>query len=120
MFYDNYIRVCALRGEKPTPVAQKVGCTSSKIAQWKKGSTPRSAVLQKIADYLEVSPQYLLFGDDGGEENADVKKERPADGEALTDEQKDAIEFIKGLSDDELKWFIAGAKAMLKGKNENV
>ena len=40
--------------------------------------------------------------------------------QALTDEQKDAIEFIKGLSDDELKWFIAGAKAMLKGKNENV
>lgn len=62
MFYDNFKRLCDERNEKPTPVAQKLGCTSSNVALWKKGSVPRPAVLQKIADYFGVSTQYLLFG----------------------------------------------------------
>lgn len=62
MFYDNFIRLCELRGEKPSPVAQKLGCTTSNVALWKKGSTPRPAVLQKFADYFNVPVQELLFG----------------------------------------------------------
>lgn len=64
MFYDNYIRLCAEHGEKPTPVAQALGCTSSNVAQWKKGSTPRKPVLEKIAEHFGVPVQDLLFGDD--------------------------------------------------------
>lgn len=62
MFYDNFKKLCEENNEKPTPVAQKLGCTSSNVALWKKGSTPRPAVLQKIADYFGVSTQFLLFG----------------------------------------------------------
>ena len=62
MFYDNFKKLCEANNEKPTPVAQKLGCTSSNVALWKKGSVPRPAVLQKIADYFGVSTQYLLFG----------------------------------------------------------
>lgn len=75
MFYDNYVLACELRGKKPTPVAQELGCTSSNVAQWKKGSTPRSAVLQKIAAYLDVTPQWLVFGDEGPD--GDVIKKSP-------------------------------------------
>lgn len=63
MFYDNFIRLCEQRGEKPSPVAQKLGCTTSNVALWKKGSTPRPAVLQRFAEYFGVSTQELLFGD---------------------------------------------------------
>ena len=63
VFYDNFKKLCEANNEKPTPVAQKLGCTSSNVALWKKGSVPRPAVLQKIADYFGVSTQYLLFGD---------------------------------------------------------
>lgn len=62
MFYDNFIRLCEQRGEKPSPVAQKLGCTTSNVALWKKGSTPRPAVLQRFAEYFGVSTQELLFG----------------------------------------------------------
>lgn len=113
MFYDNYVRACELRGEKPTPVAQKVGCTSSNIAQWKKGSTPRSAVLQKIADYLEVSPQYLMFGDDNGNENSSAKKELAPKKSELSIGQLELIELSSKMSDDELRKFIAAMKVML-------
>lgn len=63
MFYDNFVRLCEQRGEKPSPVAQKLGCTTSNVALWKKGSTPRPAVLQRFAEYFGVTVQELLFGD---------------------------------------------------------
>ncbi len=73
MFYDNYLKLCEERGEKPTTVAKKIGCSSSNIAMWKKGSTPRAHVLEKIASYFEVDTQQLLFGINNSEQ-----KENPA------------------------------------------
>lgn len=64
MFYDNFKALCERRGERPTPVAQKLGCSSSNVVMWKNGSTPRPAVLQKIAEYFGVDTQYLLFGNE--------------------------------------------------------
>ena len=64
MFYDNFKMLCERNGEKPTPVAQKLGCSSSNVVLWKNVSTPRPAVLQRIADYFGVDSQYLLFGDE--------------------------------------------------------
>ena len=57
MFYDNFKMLCERNGEKPTPVAQKLGCSSSNVVLWKNGSTPRPAVLQRIADYFGVDSQ---------------------------------------------------------------
>lgn len=102
MFYDNFKRLCVERGEKPTPVAQKLGCTSAHISKWKNGSTPRPALLQKFADYFGVTPQELLFGN---------SKTPPvhADEEALNEElisrllaltpeeQKQVDAFVQGL-----------------------
>jgi transcriptional regulator with XRE-family HTH domain len=40
-----------------------------------------------------------------------IKKERPADGEALSDMQLEAIEFVKSLPEDKLNRFLRLAKA---------
>lgn len=40
------------------------------------------------------------------EREKSAKKERPADGEALTDMQKTAIDFVKSMSDADLKLFL--------------
>lgn len=64
MFYDRYYDLCKKNGEKPYSVAKKIGLGNSNVAQWKKGSTPRSDVLQKIADYFEISVGYLLGYED--------------------------------------------------------
>lgn len=64
MFYDQFKKLCDERGEKPTPVAKSLGCSSSNVAMWKKGSVPRTAVLNKVADYFGVTTQYLLFGEE--------------------------------------------------------
>lgn len=92
MFYDNFVRLCELKGEKPSPVAKKLGCTTSNVALWKKGSTPRPAVVQRFADYFGVTTQFLLFGDESGQ------KEKPAPEEAgfhpSLEEWLDAIDHM--------------------------
>lgn len=99
MFYDNFIRLCELRGEKPSPVAQKLGCTTSNVALWKKGSTPRPAVLQKFADYFDVPVQELLFGD----------KKEPASTVRDDRSEKDAIllEWFHSLPEEKRQAILA-------------
>ncbi len=73
--------------------------------------------IPEIAKYFNVSADYLMGLDDS---TADVKNERHADGEALTEKQKETIEFIKTLSDNDLDWLIAVAKTMQERKYEGV
>ncbi len=71
MFWTTFLRLCNEHGTRPNPVAQELGISSGSITKWKNGSLPRDATLQKIADYFEVSVDYLL-----GKE--DPPKEKPA------------------------------------------
>lgn len=71
MFYDRFIKLCNEKGIKPTPLVVGMGLSSSNVSQWKKGSTPRPEVLQRLAEYFGVSVSYLMFGDNG-------QKEKPA------------------------------------------
>ena len=59
VFYDRIIQLCKERNVKPTPLIVELGLSSSNAAQWKKGSTPRPQVLQRIADYFGVSVAYF-------------------------------------------------------------
>ena len=62
MFYDNFEKACTIKGEKPNPVAIKCGGTKSSASSWKKGSSPNSDIVIKLAEYLNVSTDYLLLG----------------------------------------------------------
>lgn len=64
MFYDNFIKLCAKREIKPTPLVTSMGLSSSNVSQWRDGSIPRADVLLKLSDYLGVSMRYLLTGEE--------------------------------------------------------
>ena len=93
------------------------------ITEWKRAKnfpSPEEAV--RMCALLQTTPEEILTEESDielvrglleQEREKGVKEERPADGEALTDKQKEAVEFIKSLSDDDLRRFIAAAKAML-------
>jgi len=55
MFYDKYIEFCNRMGKTPSSVAKEIGFNEASVTGWKKGSRPRDANLQKIADYFGVS-----------------------------------------------------------------
>lgn len=106
-------KIKALCKEKKTSVAKlekQLGFGNGVIGRWDK-SVPSYERLAAVASALDVSVAYLTGETD--DPSAGIKEERPADGEALTDKQKEAVEFIKSLSDDDLRRFIAAAKAML-------
>ena len=85
---------------------QECGLTRGSMAKWD-DHAPSPDKVKKVADYFNVSVEYLLYGDP----SAGIKKERPADGEALSDMQLEAIEFVKSLTEDKLKRFLRLAKA---------
>lgn len=95
-FYDKFVNLCASIGEKPTPVAQKLGISKGTVASWKRrGNDPTDAYLAKIANYFGVSVDDLR----GNSEN---EKKPTAQGDGLTEKQKYAIELIKSTSDDDI------------------
>lgn len=93
MFYDRFISLCNQKGIKPTPLVVSMGLSSSNVSQWKKGSTPRPEVIEKIADYFGVSIGYLLTGE----------KEDPApagsQGE-ITRKEQDLVLLFRSLPED--------------------
>ena len=60
MFWDNFVKLCDEKGEKPNPVAKKLNIASGTITAWKNGGVPSGKSLQKIANYFGVSVDYLL------------------------------------------------------------
>ena len=72
MFYDIFEQLCAEKGVKPGRAADEIGISRATVTNWKKnGYSPRKNILEKIADYFQVSADYLI-----GESE---QKEIPAD-----------------------------------------
>ena len=60
MFYDRFIELCKKKGVKPSAVAKEIGLSNAAPTYWKNGSVPTSGTIQSIADYFEVTVDYLL------------------------------------------------------------
>jgi transcriptional regulator with XRE-family HTH domain len=89
------MELCESKGIKGAKMCTDVGISKGLLTDLKMGRrTGVSAVTaQKIASYFNVSVGYLL-----GEE----EKEKPtAQGDGLSDGQKQLIEFAKSLSEDQ-------------------
>lgn len=60
-FYTIFEQLCSERGITPTQVARDNGLTQQTVSHWKtRGSTPKAETVQKLADYFNVSVDYLL------------------------------------------------------------
>ena len=65
--YEIYCKLRDSRGVKDADVVRATGITKSTFSDWKSGrSEPKMDKLQKIADYFEVSLDYLMTGEETG------------------------------------------------------
>ena len=102
MFWQRFYDLCIQKGIKPNPLAQKLGISSGVISKWKNENTlPNGENLVKIADYLDVSVDYLLgrtddphFGQQKNELIALINQLTPA-------EQDKVITFYRLLKDEQ-------------------
>lgn len=54
MFYHSYVSLCNKRNISPSAAAESMGFHRSDVTRWSKGSKPRQATIQKVADYFGV------------------------------------------------------------------
>lgn len=73
MFYERLKEICASKGVKITVLIDDLGMSSGNLSSWKKGNTPRVSTIDKIADYLGVSSDYLLGRSDDPLPPVDMK-----------------------------------------------
>ena len=106
MFYNNYVNLCNIKGLSPSAAAEAMGFKRSVVSRWSKGTQPRQATLQKIADYFGVTVEYL-----SGE--AEEQKEKPGQIPLaeLSEEKQQLIKVILEMTDER-------AAALLRALNE--
>lgn len=104
MFYDNFVKLCVAINKRPSAVALDIGINKSTVSNWKnRGTAPTPSTLQMIASYFNVTVEELL--------SEDENKPAPNDGNELTDTQREALDLIQEMSEDQLRVFIATLKA---------
>lgn len=117
MFYDVYLSLCKRNGKRPSAIAAELGINKSNVSNWKNnGYTPRGEVLQKLADYFNVSVDYLL----GNEQKEAAHTNTGADGEdlyaAFFEGGENLTEEEKAELWQDAKDFVAFKIAQKKGK----
>lgn len=60
MFFNNLTELCHQKGISITQLALVLNISRSNVTNWKNGSVPKSDKIQKIAEYFNVSTDYLL------------------------------------------------------------
>lgn len=77
MFYDKLKELCENKGVKPSRVAIECGFSKGTVSHWKnEGTIPQREILIKIAEYFDVSIDYLL-GNEPKEQIFEGIKARP-------------------------------------------
>ena len=89
MFYDNLLAACEKKGVRITPLVAECGGAKGSISNWKKGASPNSDIVLKLAVRLNVSTDYLLTG----------KEKLLDDNLDLDIDQQELMEDYKTLSD---------------------
>lgn len=72
MFWRIFVDLCNQKGTSPTAAIVSLGISHGSVTNWKKGSVPRDTTLKKIADYFEVTPEYLLGVDTEPKKNDEI------------------------------------------------
>lgn len=63
MYYENFEKLCKSNNVNASKVSKATGISTATLTSWKKGIyTPKQDKLQLIADYFNVSVDYLMTG----------------------------------------------------------
>lgn len=103
-FYYVFLNLCNKVGKTPSKVALEIGTSKPAVTRWKSGSMPSDATLVKLAEYFNVSVEYLK-----GE--TDIKKA------PLSEESEAAAEFAnlyESLTAEQRQLILAAMRGMSK------
>lgn len=85
-------------------LSEATGISSGNISDWKKGrSKPTAEALTLIADYFDVSVDYLLGREPSSETKKDGSAEALPSAASFSSSQKQLVELAESLTDEEIK-----------------
>lgn len=96
MFWERFYSLCVENGTKPNPVCRELGFSSATATHWKAGQQPGADALNKIAQYFDVSVDYLLG-------KTTIRKGAIPTEQPLTPMQEKALNMILTLPDSALE-----------------
>lgn len=100
---DRIRTLCEEKGITINKLEKETSIGRGNIARWDK-HRPNIDNVQKVADYFAVTTDYILTGNEN----------KPAQGGELTETQREAVELIMQMSDQQLKVFVATLKAAME------
>ena len=104
VFYDLFCTLCKQKNVSPTRAALEIGLSKSTATKWKNsGATPNGETLAKIADYFDVSTDYLLSDGETGDNKkaaSDLSRKDERDIEKIIAETRRQLENQDGLMFD--------------------
>ena len=122
--YDIFAKLLEERHLKAADVFRGTGLPSSLFSEWKRGkSTPKADKLKKIADFFEVSVEYLMTGDDpakkeetfNARDERDIKKDLEILREKLANKEYGPAAFDgEDIPDDDADLFLGQVELMLR------
>ena len=90
--YEIFEKLCDLHGVTPYKIYKETGIARSTLSDWKNGkSTPKQDKLKLIADFFNVSVDYLMTG----------KESEPSEIPPLMPEQFELLELYSKLKDEQ-------------------
>lgn len=85
----------------PYKVSKETGVSQSTLSDWKLGKiTPKTVTLQKIADYFNVTLDYLTTGSDGKEKARQLKPKDERDIAKILEQTRQQLLNQEGLMFD--------------------
>lgn len=102
VFYNNLKEECDRQGLKITPIVLECGGNKGSLSGWKKGASPNSDIVAKLAVRLNVSTDLLIFG-----------KENQSN--VLTDDEQKLLENYNKLTDTNKEEVLVRAKELANG-----
>lgn len=91
--YEIFEQLCKINGVTAYKVSKETGVTTATLTSWKQGKyTPKDEKLQKLADFFNVTVEYLKTGSDS---RIDVP--------AFDEEHIEVLSLYSGLNKDQQK-----------------
>ena len=97
MILDQIKHLCVVHSISLSELEKRTKISNGTIARWEK-SSPRIDLVLKIADYFDVSLDYLVFGEE-------KEKTVANDGNGLSDKEKLILSIFNSLSEEQ-QWSI--------------
>lgn len=90
-FIKRYEALLREKGIKKGQFYNDCQFTDAAVSQWRNGKTsPSMRTIERMAEYLSTTPEYLLTG---------IKEEEPAASDELSEKKRCLIEAIKQMDD---------------------